>query len=121
MSPPTSRSPSPSLSLISGTLELLILKTLAAGGELHGFGVLDWIRSASDEQLIVEEGALYHALHRMEARGWVASEWAISEKGRRARYYRLTAKGRKALARQEDAWGRYVATVARIAPGRSPA
>lgn len=105
-----------SLNLIQGTLELLTLKTIGVRGELHGFEILEWIRSASDDQLIVEDGALYHALHRMEARGWLQSEWGVSEKGRRARYYRLTAAGRRALDAEEDHWTRYVDAVARIAP-----
>lgn len=108
--------PRRSLNLIQGTLELLALKTLGARGELHGFEILEWIRSATDDALIVEDGALYHALHRMEARGWLRSDWGVSEKGRRARYYRLTATGRKALATEEDHWARYVDAVASIAP-----
>jgi transcriptional regulator len=104
------------LNVIQGTLELLALKTLGAQRELHGFEILDWIRSSTGEELVVEDGALYHALHRMEARGWVRSDWGISEKGRRAKYYRLTPAGRKALAREEEDWTRYVEAVERIAP-----
>jgi PadR family transcriptional regulator PadR len=108
-----------SLPPIQGTLDLLVLKTLSSGGELNGFEILDWIRSATADELIVEDGALYHALHRMEARGWVSSGWAVSEKGRRARYYTLTTAGRKQLVAQERDWLRYVAAVAKL--GAKPA
>lgn len=103
------------LAILAGTLEMVVLHALAARSELHGFEVLDAIREATDEALVVEEGALYPALHRMERRGWLASEWAISEKGRRAKYYRLTAKGRRALVRAQDEWRRYIDAVARVA------
>jgi transcriptional regulator len=110
------------LDLLKGTLELLVLKTLAGGGELHGFQILDWIRDTTDDALVVEEGALYPALHRMEKRGWLSATWAVSEKGRRAKYYRLTAAGRKALRREENTWDRYTEAVrkltARAAEGR---
>lgn len=104
------------LSPVQGTLELLVLKTLAAGGEMHGFAILEWIREATDDELIVEDGALYHALHRMKARGWLESEWGVSEKGRRAKYYRLTPAGEKERDEAEERWQRYVSAVARIAP-----
>ncbi|MBW3534593.1 MAG: PadR family transcriptional regulator [Gemmatimonadetes bacterium] len=104
------------LGVLQGTLELLVLKTLSGGDELHGFAILDWIRESTDQDLVVEDGALYHALHRMEERGWVSSGWGVSEKGRRARYYRLTAAGRRALVEEEARWRRYVAAVAKIAP-----
>lgn len=102
------------LQLLKGTLELLVLKTLAGNDEMHGFEILDWIRDTTDDELVVEEGALYPALHRMEKRGWLESEWGVSEKGRRAKYYRLTSAGRKAVASEEATWDRYVAAVARI-------
>jgi transcriptional regulator len=104
---------------VQGTLELLILKTLGAGGEMHGFAVIDWIRRRTDDELVVEDGALYHALHRMEKRGWLESSWGVSEKGRRARYYALTALGEKALEEEEEGWRRYVEAVARIAEPRT--
>jgi PadR family transcriptional regulator, regulatory protein PadR len=103
-----------SMGPVQGTLELLILKTLSAGGAMHGFGILDWMRRTTADVLVVEDGALYHALHRMRKRGWVEAEWGVSEKGRRARYYALTAKGRAALADEEASWNRYVEAVARI-------
>lgn len=103
------------LGVVQGTLELLVLRTLAAGAPMHGFGILDWIREATDETLIVEDGALYPALRRMEKRGWLESEWGVSEKGRRARYYRLTPRGDGALAAESARWERYVAAVAKLA------
>lgn len=104
------------LSPVSGTLELLVLRTLGAGSELHGFSILEWIKDSTGGELIVEDGALYHALHRMEHRGWVESEWGVSEKGRRARYYRITNAGSGILAKEEAQWSRYVEAVARISP-----
>jgi transcriptional regulator len=103
------------LNLLVGTLELLVLQTLAARLERHGFEILDAIRDATDDEIVVEEGALYPALHRMERRGWLASDWATSDKGRRAKYYRLTPKGRRALEKVQAEWHRYVAAVARVA------
>ena len=103
------------LTVLAGTLELLVLQTLEGSAELHGFEILDVIRRATDDELVVEEGALYPALHRMERRGWLGSDWAVSEKGRRAKYYRLTAKGRRALARTQAEWQRYVSAVAKVA------
>ncbi len=108
--------PDTPLSPIPGTLELLILRTLGASAELHGFAILEWIHASTDNELIVEDGALYHALHRMERRGWLESDWGISEKGRRARYYRLAPEGKRVLAAEERRWSRYVEAVARIAP-----
>jgi transcriptional regulator len=108
--------PSDPLAVVQGTLELLVLKTLAARGELHGFAILDFIRTATDERLVIEEGALYPALHRMESRGWLAGQWATSEKGRKAKYYRLTRGGHVALRREAARWSEYVEAVAKIAP-----
>lgn len=106
------------LAVVQGTLELLVLRTLDTNpSPMHGFAILDWIRHATDDELIVEDGALYPALRRMEARGWLESDWGVSEKGRRARYYTLTASGRKALAEQDSRWERYVDAVAKLAGG----
>jgi len=102
------------LSLLKGTLELLVLKALSSDRELHGFEVLDWIERGSDSEFVIEEGALYPALHRMQKRGWLTAEWGVSEKGRRAKYYRLTEAGSEALLRQESTWERYVAAVSRL-------
>ena len=110
-----------SLSVLQGTLELLVLKTLSGGRELHGFAILEWIRDRTEDDLVVEDGALYHALRRMEERGWLESSWGVSEKGRRARYYTLTPGGDDALAREEERWERYVEAVAKIAPGSATA
>ncbi len=106
--------PDSPLAVVQGTLELLVLKTLDSAGHLHGFAILDFIRRATNEQLVLEEGALYPALHRMERRGWLASEWGMSEKGRRARYYTLTAAGEAAAADEKRRWAAYVEAVARI-------
>jgi len=102
------------LTLLKGTLELLVLKALAGDRELHGFEILDWLEEGSDSEFMIEEGALYPALHRMQKRGWLSAEWGVSEKGRRAKYYRLTSTGRQALGAEEATWERYVAAVARL-------
>ena len=99
---------------LQGTLELLILKTLAQNSSLHGYGIVLHIERVSGELLRVEEGSLYPALHRMEQDGWVGAEWGISENNRRARYYRLTAKGRKQLAEEEKNWDRLTQAVAHV-------
>ncbi len=103
-----------SIELVQGTLEFLILKTLSRGDPMHGFQILQWIYDATNKTLSIEEGSLYPALHRMERRKWIKADWATSEKGRRAKYYRLTAAGRKQLTRQERQWKGYVAAVDKI-------
>ena len=88
---------------LQGTLDLLVLKTLSRTRSLHGYGIVRDIQHASDDLLRVEEGSLYPALHRMEQSGWIASEWGVTETNRKAKYYRLTAAGRKQLhAAEED-------------------
>jgi PadR family transcriptional regulator, regulatory protein PadR len=87
---------------LQGTLDLLTLKTLSQTGPLHGYGIVLHIQRASDELLRVEEGSLYPALHRMEQNKWIASEWALTETSRRAKYYKLTAAGRKQLQQAEQ-------------------
>jgi transcriptional regulator len=82
---------------LQGALDLLVLKTLAQTGQLHGYGIALHIQRASDELLSVEEGSLYPALHRMEQTGWISSEWALTETNRKAKYYKLTAAGKKQL------------------------
>jgi transcriptional regulator len=99
--------------LLQGTLALLVLKTLARG-PMHGYGLTLHIQLISKDILRVEEGSLYPALHRMEQDGWVSAEWGISENNRRARYYRLTAKGRKQLAEEEKNWERLTQAVAHV-------
>ena len=86
---------------LQGTLELLVLKTLSQVGSLHGYGVVLHIQRASNDLLSVEEGSLYPALHRMEQNGFIASEWAITETNRKAKYYKLTAAGRRQLLQVE--------------------
>ena len=99
--------------LLQGTLDLLILKALARGA-MHGYGVAEWIHQTSEDVLRVEEGALYPALHRLELRGLLASEWGVSDNNRRAKYYLLTAAGRKRLAEETEFWRRMSGAVARI-------
>jgi len=106
--------PKNTVELVQGTLEFLILKTLSRGDPMHGFQILHWIYEATNKSLSIEEGSLYPALHRMEQRKWIGADWATSEKGRRAKYYRLTAAGRKQLIRQEQQWNGYVAAVDKI-------
>ena len=86
---------------LQGTLDLLVLKTLSQVGEMHGYGIVVHIQRASDDLLRVEEGSLYPALHRMEQRGWIAADWALTDTNRRAKYYKLTAAGRKRLQEEE--------------------
>jgi PadR family transcriptional regulator, regulatory protein PadR len=86
---------------LQGTLDLLVLRTLAQIGKMHGYGIVLHIQKASQELLRVEEGSLYPALHRMEQSGWIKAEWALTETGRRAKYYKLTATGRKQLEEAE--------------------
>ncbi len=99
--------------VLSGTLALLVLKTLARGA-MHGYGITLHIQRVSNEALRVEEGSLYPALHRMEQEGWIRAEWGVSENNRRARYYELTAKGRKQLAFKEENWTQLTRAVASV-------
>jgi PadR family transcriptional regulator, regulatory protein PadR len=94
-----------------GALDLLVLKTLAQLGSMHGYGIALHIQRVSDDLLRVEEGSLYPALHRIEESGWIASEWRTSKNNRRAKYYKLTAQGRKQLAKEELSWERVVAGI----------
>lgn len=98
--------------LLQGTLELLILKALS-WSDTHGYGIARWIEQATDDALRVEEGSLYPALRRMGAKGLVESTWGRSENNRRARFYRMTAKGRRQLAEKTRGWDRMVEAVAR--------
>ena len=98
--------PSSDLDLLRGTLDLLILKTLS-WGPMHGLAVLRWIEQTTHDRLQIEEGALYPALHRMERKGWLDAEWGFTENNRKAKYYRLTAAGRKQLAAALSKWSRY--------------
>jgi transcriptional regulator len=94
------------MDVLRGTLDLMILKALS-GGALHGYGLAQWIRSKTDEALSIEDGALYPALHRLEDRSWIRAEWGVSENNRRAKYYSLTAKGRRQLGREMESWTRF--------------
>lgn len=91
-----------------GSLDLLILKTLAQLGSMHGYGIVLHIQQVSDDLLRIEEGSLYPALHRIEETGWVKSEWRTSENNRRAKFYQLTPQGRKQLALEQQSWERIV-------------
>ena len=98
---------------LQGTLDLLVLKTLSRGPE-HGYGIATYVQAVSDDALRVEEGSLYPALHRMEQSGWIAAEWQVTEKNRRARVYRLTRAGRARLADEARKWTRLTAGVAKV-------
>ena len=108
------------LELVRGTLDLLVLKTLS-WGPMHGLSVLRWIETVTGERLQIEEGALYPALHRMERKGWLDSEWGTTDRGRRARYYRLTAAGRRQLVAELSRWSRYTEAVGMVVAAASPA
>ena len=100
-------------SLLQGTLDLLVLRTLAWGPR-HGYAVARWIRDTSDDTLNVEDRALYLSLHRLEERGWIESEWGLSDNNRRARFYQLTAPGKRQLRAQVARWERYAEAVFKI-------
>jgi transcriptional regulator len=101
------------LELLQGTLDMLILRTLQWGRQ-HGHGIGQAIRQQSDELLKIETGSLYPALHRLEKRGWLKSEWGVSEANQRAKYYRLTASGKAQLLREQDRWSQLVYAIGRI-------
>jgi transcriptional regulator len=100
--------------ILQGTLALLILRTLASGKRMHGYAITAHIQTVSGELLRVEEGSLYPALHRMEQDGWVRAEWGLTAKNREARFYSLTARGRKQLQQEEEGWTRLTEGVARV-------
>ena len=101
------------LYFLKGALEVLILKALS-WGPMHGYGVSFWIRQVTEDALHLQEGVLYPALHRLEAKGWIDAEWGVSDNNRRAKYYELTALGRKQLRRELSVWARYAQAVARV-------
>jgi PadR family transcriptional regulator PadR len=101
------------LELLQGTLDLLILRTLIFGPE-HGQGIARAIEQTSEDELLVEHGALYPALQRLESRGWISAEWGTSKNNRKARFYRLTKSGRKQLAKEAAKWNRLAAAIGRI-------
>ena len=99
---------------LQGTLDLLVLKILAARGKLHGYSITTHIKNISEDTLRIEEGSLYPALHRMMQAGWLKAEWGASENNRRARFYSITAAGRRQLSEEEQSWARLTAAVARV-------
>ena len=105
--------------LVRGTLDVLILKALSWGPR-HGYAVAEWIRMATDETLLVEEGPLYTALHRLERKGWLAGEWGYSENNRKAKYYQLSRSGRQQLRAEVSSWERYARAVTRALAFATP-
>lgn len=98
------------MDLVRGTLDLLLLKTLS-WGPMHGLAIVRWIEETTGDGLQIEEGALYPALHRIEQKGWVAADWGYTDQGRKAKFYRLTAAGRRQLAAEQARWSRYTGLV----------
>ena len=106
--------------LLQGTVELLVLKTLS-WGPMHGYGIASWIETATRDVLRVEEGSLYPALYRMSRKGWIRGEWGTSENTRKAKYYHLTAEGRRQLREQANGWERLAAAVSQaMGTNRAP-
>ena len=105
--------PKQDVELLQGTLDVLILKTLSWGPR-HGYAVVKWIQEVTGQVLMVEEGSLYPALHRLERRGWISSQWGVSENNRRAKFYALTAAGRQQLRAQTANWQRYSEAVSLV-------
>ena len=101
------------IDLLQGTLDMLILKALT-WGSMHGYAITHWLEQATEEALRVEEGSLYPALHRMAKRGWVKSEWGVSENNRRAKYYTLTAEGRPQLETEASSWAVFTKVVGKV-------
>ena len=99
---------------LQGTLDLLVLRTLSASGRIHGYAIASHIARASAELLRVEEGSLYPALHRMEQNGWLRASWGITENNREARFYEITAKGRRQLEAEREKWARLTEGVGRV-------
>ena len=99
--------------LMPGTLDVLVLKAVA-GAPNHGYGIARWVHEVTDEELVIEDGALYTALHRLEERGWVESEWGLSENNRKAKYYELTARGRAQLRAETTRWTQYAEAVFKV-------
>lgn len=111
--------PSEKSDLLQGTLDMLILKIVALG-PVHGYGISQRIRQVSKQVLQVQQGSLYPALHRLEKRGWLAAQWGESENGRQAKFYRLSAKGRKQLAAEQSNWQRLAGAVTLILQAAQP-
>jgi PadR family transcriptional regulator, regulatory protein PadR len=105
------------LDLVRGTLDLLILKTLS-WGPMHGLAILRWIEQTTRDQLQIEEGALYPALHRMEQKDWLEAEWGYTDQGRKAKFYRLTPAGRRHLTAELTRWARYTSAIGLVIDAR---
>ena len=106
--------------LLRGTLDVLILKALSWGPR-HGYAVAEWIKTVTDGDLLVEEGPLYTALHRLERNGWLSSEWGYSDNNRRAKYYELSRDGKKQLRAEVSSWERYARAVGKALAANAPA
>jgi len=111
--PAMARSKNP---LLHGSLDVLVLKTLSRGGR-HGYGIGRWLEATTGEVLAIEEGSLYPALYRMERRGWIRSEWGISERGRKAKFYHLTERGKEQLERLVGEWRSFRDAVSAVLDG----
>src|SRR3954469_23742254 len=105
--------PRAQVDLLQGTLDLIVLKALS-WGPMHGFGLARWIQQTTEDVLQVEEGSLYPALYRMENRGWIKAQWALTENGRRAKYYTLTAAGRRQLVAESRSWNEMAGAMTKI-------
>jgi PadR family transcriptional regulator PadR len=106
--------------LLQGTLDVLVLKALS-WAPLHGYGVARWLQQTTNDVLSIEEGSLYPALHRMERRGWISSEWGLSENNRRAKYYKLTTEGRRQLRAESSTWSVFSDAVSKVLAATAPA
>ena len=105
--------------LLRGTLDVLILKAVSWGPR-HGYAIAEWITAVTDDELLVEEGPLYTALHRLEKKGWLSSEWGYSENNRKARYYQLSRHGRQQLRAETTTWERYARAVSKALAAATP-
>jgi PadR family transcriptional regulator, regulatory protein PadR len=101
------------IDLMQGTLDMLVLKALTWGA-MHGYGVARWLQQRTDDALLVEEGSLYPALHRLAKRGWIEAEWGVSENNRRAKYYTLTPAGRAQLRAEAQTWARLTTAIGKV-------
>jgi PadR family transcriptional regulator PadR len=101
------------LDLLQGTLDLILLKALV-WGPMHGYAVARWVREETGDDILIEEGALYTALHRMEKRAWISAEWGLSDNNRKAKYYQLTAAGRRQLRAESVRWTNYARAIFKI-------
>ena len=105
--------------LLRGTLDVLVLKALTWGPR-HGYAIAEWVKAVTDAELLVEEGPLYTALHRLERKGWLTAEWGYSENNRRAKYYKLSRSGREQLRAEVSAWERYARAVGKALGATTP-